>query len=47
MRAPCHLWPPRGKLSRVVTFTFANDKVARLEVVGEPVRLRELDIAVL
>jgi len=38
---------PRGKLSRVVTFTFANDKVARLEVVGEPVRLRELDIAVL
>jgi RNA polymerase sigma factor (sigma-70 family) len=38
---------PRGKLSRVVTFTFANDKVTRLEVIGDPVGLRELDIAVL
>jgi RNA polymerase sigma-70 factor, ECF subfamily len=38
---------PRGKLSRVVIFTFANDKVTRLEVIGDPVRLGELDIAVL
>ena len=38
---------PRGKLSRVVTFTFAGDRVARLEVIGAPERLRELDVAVL
>jgi RNA polymerase sigma factor (sigma-70 family) len=38
---------PRGKLARAVTFTFANAKVTRVEVVGDPARLRELDIAVL
>jgi RNA polymerase sigma-70 factor (ECF subfamily) len=37
----------RGKLSRVLTFTFARDKVTRVEVIGDPARLRELDIAVL
>ena len=38
---------PRGKLSRVLTFTFANAKVTRVEVIGDPAHLRELDIAVL
>lgn len=38
---------PRGKLSRVLTFTFANAKVTQVEVIGDPARLRELDIAVL
>jgi RNA polymerase sigma-70 factor (ECF subfamily) len=38
---------PRGKLVRALTFTFANDKVTRVEVVGEPARLRELHIALL
>jgi len=38
---------PRGKLSRVLTFTFANAKVTRVEVIGDPARLRELEIAVL
>jgi RNA polymerase sigma-70 factor (ECF subfamily) len=38
---------PGGKLSRVLTFTFANAKIARLEVIGDPARLRELDIGVL
>ena len=38
---------PRGKLVRVVTFTFANDKVTQLEAIGDPARLRELDLAVL
>ena len=38
---------PRGKLVRVVTFTFANDKVTLLEAIGDPGRLRELDLAVL
>ena len=36
-----------GKLSRVLTFTFTNAKIARLEVIGDPDRLRELDIGVL
>jgi len=38
---------PRGKLARALTFTFTNAKVTRVEVVGDPARLRELDIAVL
>ena len=38
---------PRGKLSRALTFTFMNAKVTRVEVIGDPARLRELDIAVL
>jgi RNA polymerase sigma-70 factor (ECF subfamily) len=38
---------PGGKLSRALTFTFTNAKVTRVEVMGDPVRLRELDIAVL
>jgi RNA polymerase sigma-70 factor (ECF subfamily) len=41
------LLAPGGKLSRVLTFTFATAKIARLEVIGDPARLRELDIAVL
>jgi hypothetical protein len=38
---------PHGKLSRAVTFTFMSAKVTRVEVIGDPARLRELDIAVL
>ncbi len=41
------IFAPGGKLSRAVTFTFSNDKITRLEVTGDPARLRELDIAVL
>jgi RNA polymerase sigma factor (sigma-70 family) len=37
---------PRGKLSRVLTFSVTDDKIQRLEVIGDPTRLRELDIAV-
>ena len=37
---------PGGKLSRVLAFTFTNGKIARLEVIGDPTHLRELDIAV-
>ena len=36
-----------GKLSRVLTFTFTNARIARLEVIGDPARLREIDIGVL
>ena len=38
---------PRGKLARALTFTFANGKVTRVEVIGDRARLREFDIAVL
>ena len=41
------LLAPRGKLSRALTFTFVNSKVTQIEVIGDPARLRELDIAVL
>jgi len=38
---------PGGKLTRALLFTFTNDKVARLDVVGDPARLRQLQIGVL
>jgi RNA polymerase sigma-70 factor (ECF subfamily) len=38
---------PGGRLSRALTFTLANARVTRVEVIGDPVRLRELEIAVL
>ena len=38
---------PRGRLSRALIFTFANAKILQVEVIGDPARLRELDIAVL
>ena len=41
------LLAPRGKLSRVLTFTFGRDKITRVDVIGDPARLRELDITVL
>jgi RNA polymerase sigma factor (sigma-70 family) len=38
---------PRGKLLRVLTFTFENARITRIEVIADPARFRELDIAVL
>jgi RNA polymerase sigma-70 factor (ECF subfamily) len=38
---------PRGRLVRVLTFSFANDTVTRVDVIGDRTRLAELDIAVL
>ena len=38
---------PHGKLSRVLTFAFSHDKVTRIDVIGEPARLRDLEIAIL
>jgi len=38
---------PGGKLSRALAFTFTNAKVTQVEVIGDPARLRELDIAAL
>jgi hypothetical protein len=36
---------PRGKLVRALTFTFKDGRTTRLEAIGDPARLRELDIA--
>jgi RNA polymerase sigma-70 factor, ECF subfamily len=41
------IFAPRGKLMRALMFTFDNAKVTRVEAIGDPARLRELDIAVL
>lgn len=38
---------PGGKLARALVFTYVHDKVARVEVIGDTARLRELDIALL
>jgi RNA polymerase sigma factor (sigma-70 family) len=38
---------PSGKRVRALIFTFTNAKVTRMEVIGDPARLRELEIAVL
>jgi RNA polymerase sigma-70 factor (ECF subfamily) len=38
---------PRGRLSRVLLLTFCADKIARVEIVADPDRLRALEIAVL
>jgi RNA polymerase sigma-70 factor (ECF subfamily) len=38
---------PRGKLLRALTFTVAGGKVTRVDVIGDPARLRRLEIAVL
>jgi RNA polymerase sigma-70 factor (ECF subfamily) len=41
------IFAPRGKLVRALMFTFENAKVTRVEAIGDPARLRELEIAVL
>jgi RNA polymerase sigma-70 factor (ECF subfamily) len=41
------IFAPRGKLFRALTFTFTNLTITRIEVIGDPARLRDLDIAVL
>jgi len=37
---------PRGRLFRVLRFTIANEKIARIEVMADPERLREFHLAV-
>jgi RNA polymerase sigma-70 factor (ECF subfamily) len=41
------IFAPGGRLSKALEFTFTDAKVRRIEVIGDPARLRELDIAVL
>jgi RNA polymerase sigma factor (sigma-70 family) len=36
---------PRGRLSRALTFKIADGKITEIEVIGDPVRLGELDVS--
>ncbi len=38
---------PRGRLFRVLSFRLEHGKIVQIEVIGDPERLRELDLAVL
>jgi RNA polymerase sigma-70 factor (ECF subfamily) len=38
---------PRGRLFRVLHFTLTRGKIAQIDVVADPARLRQLDLAVL
>ena len=37
---------PRGRLVRALRFTIANGKITEIEVIGDPARLGELDVAI-
>jgi len=41
------VWAPHGHLLRVLRFSIANGKIATVDVIGEQVRLKELELAVL
>jgi RNA polymerase sigma-70 factor (ECF subfamily) len=36
---------PRGRLFRVLRFTYANGRIATMEVIGDPERLEAIEIA--
>ena len=40
-------WAPRGRLNRVLRFTITCGKIVQIDVVADPARLHELDLAVL
>jgi RNA polymerase sigma factor (sigma-70 family) len=44
---PGMLLAPHGRLMRALRFTFADGKIAGIEVIGDPARLRELELAVI
>ena len=41
------VWTPGGHVFRVLRFSFADGKIARADVITDPERLREFDLAVL
>jgi RNA polymerase sigma factor (sigma-70 family) len=44
---PGFILAPLGRLSRAMAFTFANDRIVRMDVIADPQRLAALDIALL
>lgn len=41
------VFAPRGKLSRVLSFTILNGKIASVEIIADPARLGAVDLAIL
>jgi hypothetical protein len=41
------VWAPHGHLLKVLCFSIANGKIVTVDVIGEQVRLKELELAVL
>jgi len=41
------VWTPGGRVFRVLRFSFADGKITTVDVIADPVRLREFDLAVL
>jgi RNA polymerase sigma-70 factor (ECF subfamily) len=41
------VWAPGGRLSRVLRFTIARGNIAQVEIIADPARLRDLDLAVI
>ena len=41
------VFAPDGKLDRVLRFTIAHGKIVQADIIAEPARLRDLDLAVL
>jgi RNA polymerase sigma factor (sigma-70 family) len=40
------VWAPQGRLLRALRLTFANGKIAGIEVIADPARLAELDLSI-
>ncbi len=41
------VFAPRGKLSRVLNLTISNKSIVNVEIIADPARLRDIDLAVL
>jgi hypothetical protein len=41
------VWAWRGRLSRVLSFTITGGKIVQVDVIADPARLRELELAAL
>ena len=44
---PPNLFAPQGKLMRALNVTITGGKIVQIDVVADPARLRQLDLAVL
>ena len=44
---PGLIWAPRGRLLRALKFSATHGKITHIDVVADPARLRELELAVL
>jgi hypothetical protein len=40
------IWAPQGRLQRVLRLTIERGKISQVEIIGDPSRLRQFQIAV-